>query len=235
LEARVAQRTAALDHANKELETFSYSVSHDLRAPLRHINGFSAIVLKDNEGKLDAASVDYLKRINAASARMGLLIADLLALSRVSRQELNKRDIDLSDLAGQVADALSQAHPGREVLVTVKPEMKASGDPGLVRIVLENLLGNAWKFTARTGEAWIEVGLEQRDGETVYCVRDNGAGFDMKYADKLFAPFQRLHTDGEFKGTGIGLSIVQRIVARHGGRIWAQAGVDKGAAFYFTF
>jgi PAS domain S-box-containing protein len=234
LEARVAQRTAALDHANKELEAFSYSVSHDLRAPLRHISGFIAIVLKANEGKLDAASVDYLNRINAASARMGLLIADLLELSRISRQKLNKRDFNFSELAGQVVDSLIQAHPEREVRVTVKPEMKANGDPGLVRIVLGNLLGNAWKFTSRTNEPAIEVGLEERGGETMYYVRDNGAGFDMKYAHKLFEPFQRLHTDNEFKGTGIGLSIVQRIVVRHGGRIWAEAKAGEGAAFYFN-
>ena len=234
LEARVAQRTAALDHANKELETFSYSVSHDLRAPLRNISGFSTIVLKTNEDKLDAASVDYLKRINAASERMGLLIADLLELSRVSRQELKKRDFDLSALAGEVVNSLVQTHPGREVRVTVEPEMKAHGDPGLVRIVLDNLLGNAWKFTSRATEPGIEVGLEERDGETVYCIRDNGAGFDMKYAGKLFAAFQRLHTPAEFEGTGIGLSIVQRIVVRHGGRIWGEAEVGKGATFYFT-
>jgi PAS domain S-box-containing protein len=235
LEARVAQRTAALDQANKELEAFSYSVSHDLRSPLRHISGFSAIVLQANEGKLDAASVDYLKRINAASERMRVLIEDLLALSRVSRQELHKRDFDLSELAVQAANSLVEAHPEREVRVTVKPEIKARGDPGLVRIVLENLIGNAWKFTARTNEPAIEVGFEARDGEVVYYVRDNGAGFDMKYADKLFAPFQRLHTAREFQGTGIGLSIVQRIVARHGGRIWAEAEAGKGATFYFTF
>jgi PAS domain S-box-containing protein len=234
LEDRVAQRTAALDHANKELETFSYSVSHDLRAPLRHISGFSAIVLKENEGKLDAVSADYLKRINAAGERMGVLIDDLLALSRVSRQELNKRDFDLSELAVQAANSLVKAHPEREVRVTVKPEMKAHGDPGLARIVLENLIGNAWKFTARANEPAIEVGLDERDGETVYYVRDNGAGFDMKYAHKLFEPFQRLHTDREFQGTGIGLSIVQRIVARHGGKIWAEAKTGDGAAFYFT-
>jgi PAS domain S-box-containing protein len=234
LEDRVAQRTAALDHANKELESFSYSVSHDLRAPLRHISGFIAILLKANEGKLDADSVDYLKRINAASERMGLVIADLLALSRVSRQELNKQDFDFSELAGEVANALVQTHPGREVQVTVKPDMKAHGDPGLVRIVLENLIENAWKFTSRANEPRIEVGLEERDGETVHYIRDNGAGFDMKYAHKLFEPFQRLHTNNEFKGTGIGLSIVQRIVARHGGRIWAETKVGEGAVFYFT-
>jgi len=234
LEHRVAERTAALDHANKELEAFSYSVSHDLRAPLRHISGFSAIVLEANEGKLDAASVDYLKRISAASERMGLLIADLLELSRISRQELNKRDLDLSEFARQVVDVLVKAHPEREVKVTVKPDMSTSGDPGLMRIVLENLIGNAWKFTSRANEPGIEVGFEQRGGETVYYVRDNGAGFDMNYAKKLFEPFQRLHTNREFQGTGIGLSIVGRIVARHGGRIWAEARVGEGAAFYFT-
>jgi PAS domain S-box-containing protein len=234
LEDRVAQRTAALDQANKELEAFSYSISHDLRAPLRHISGFSAIVLKANEGKLDAASVDHLKRINAATERMGRLIADLLALSRVSRQDLNKRDFDLSKLAGEVIDSLIQAHPERDARVAVAPQMKANGDPGLVRIVLENLIGNAWKFTLHANPPRIEVGHEERDGETVYHVRDNGAGFDMNYAHKLFAPFQRLHTDREFEGAGIGLSIVQRIVARHGGRIWAEAKAGEGAAFYFT-
>jgi PAS domain S-box-containing protein len=234
LEERVAQRTAALDQANKELESFSYSVSHDLRAPLRHISGFSAIVLKENEGKLDEVSVDYLKRINAAGERMRVLIDDLLALSRVSRQELHKRDFDFSELAGQVVNSLAKAHPERRVRVTIKPEMKAHADPGLVRIVLENLIGNAWKFTSRANEPAIEVGLEERDGETVYYVRDNGAGFDMKYAGKLFGAFQRLHTPAEFEGTGIGLSIVQRIVARHGGRIWAEAEAGKGATFHFT-
>jgi len=234
LEDRIAQRTAALESANKELETFSYSISHDLRVPLRHIAGFSAIVLKENEGKLDEVSVDYLSRIEAAGQRMGLLIDDLLALSRVSRQELRTRDFDLSELAGQVADTLAKTHPDREVRVTVKPEMKTLGDPGMVRIVLENLIGNAWKFTSRTNEPRIEVGSDERDGKVIFCVRDNGAGFDMKYADKLFAPFQRLHTDKEFEGTGIGLSIVHRIVARHGGRIWAESEVGKGTAFYLT-
>jgi len=234
LERRVAQRTAALDDANKELEAFSYSISHDLRAPLRHIGGFGAVVLRENEDKLDAASVDHLKRIVAAGERMEQLIADLLALSRVSRQEMHRRDIDFSDLAGQVAKALIQAHPERQVRLLVKRGMQASGDPGLVRIVLENLIGNAWKFTSRTPDARIEVGLEQREGATAYYVRDNGAGFDMSYARNLFEPFRRLHTDTEFAGTGIGLSIVQRIVARHGGKIWAEAAVGTGATFHFT-
>jgi PAS domain S-box-containing protein len=234
LEDRVARRTVALDHANRELESFSYSVSHDLRTPLRHINGFAALLLKANKDKLDAVSVDHLQRIGAASERMGRLIADLLELSRVSRQELNKQDIDLSTMAGEVIDSLVQAHPERQVRITLASGMRAHGDPGLLRIVLENLLGNAWKFTARADRPGIEVGLEERQGEPAYCVRDNGAGFDMKYAGKLFGAFQRLHAAAEFEGTGIGLSIVQRIVARHGGRIAAEGEPGKGAAFYFT-
>ena len=234
LEHRVAQRTAALDHANRELETFSYSVSHDLRAPLRHIRGYSALLLELNEGKLDADSVAYLKKIEAASARMSLLIGDLLALSQVSRQELNMRVVDLSALAMEVIDTLVQAHPQRQVRATVSPQMRVHGDPALIRIVLENLLGNAWKFTARAIEAEIEIGLEVREGESVYFVRDNGAGFDMKQAHLLFEPFKRLHRSTEFEGSGIGLSIVQRIVARHGGRIWADARVGEGATFYFS-
>ena len=235
LEERVAERTAELDYANKELEAFSYSVSHDLRAPLRHISGYSAIVLKENEGKLDAATLDYLKKIDAAGRRMGVLIEDLLALSRVSRQELKKRDFDFSALTGQVVKSLVQVEfLDREIQVTVMSAMKAQGDPGLVRIALETLIGNAWKFTSHAIKPEIEVGLEERGGKTVYYVRDNGAGFDKKYADKLFAPFQRLHTEKEFQGTGIGLSIVQRIVGRHGGKIWAEASVGAGAAFHFT-
>lgn len=227
LEDRVAQRTA-------ELETFSYSVSHDLRSPLRHISGFSAIVLKANEGRLDDASVDYLKRITAAGERMGALIDDLLALAQVSRQEMKTQTFDLSNLAGQVADSLARAHPERRVRLSIEPGMTASGDPGLIRILLENLLANAWKFTARVNDPIIEVGCTPRGNEAAYFIRDNGTGFDMKYAHKLFEPFQRLHTEHEFEGTGIGLSIVKRIVARHGGWISAEAGVGAGASFFFT-
>ena len=234
LERKVAERTAQLEVLVQELDSFSHSVAHDLREPMRHITGFSAIVLKTNETRLDEDSVDCLHRITAACERMGLLIDDLLALSRVSRQELNRQDFDLSDLAGHVVGSMVSAHPERKVHVSVKPDMHARGDPSLVRIVLENLIGNAWKFTSRTDEPRIEVGCEERGGETVYFVRDNGAGFDMKYADKLFGAFQRLHTDREFKGTGIGLSIVQRIVARHGGKTWAEAKVGEGATFYFA-
>ena len=227
LEGRIARRTA-------ELESFSYSVSHDLRAPLRTITGFSAIVIEKNQTKLDPQSVDYLKRIGAGADRMALLIDDLLKLSRVSRLEMKRQDIDLSDLAGKVIDALIKTHPGRKLEVTVAPDMSVNGDPGLVRILLENLLENAWKFTSRISEASIEVGYEERDGETAYFVRDNGAGFDMQYADKLFGAFQRLHADRDFEGPGIGLSTVQRIAARHGGRVWAEGKTGQGATFYFT-
>ncbi len=228
LEDRIAQRTA-------ELESFSYSVSHDLRAPLRAITGFSAIVLDKNEAILDAESVDCLRRIWAGAERMALLIDDLLNLSRVSRQEMHRCDIDLSDLAGKVIGALKQSDSGRDVRAVVAAGMTANADPGLARILLENLLGNAWKFTSRTGEARIEVGRCEGSAEAVYFVRDNGAGFDMQYVHKLFQAFQRLHTDSDFEGSGIGLSIVQRIVARHGGKAWAEGRKGEGATFYFSF
>ena len=228
LEERIAQRTA-------ELESFSYSVSHDLRAPLRAITGFSAIVLEKNEGALDADSVNFLNRIWAGAERMALLIDDLLSLSRVSRQQMDRRDIDLSDMCEKVIGTLKQAHSGRAVRAVVTPGMTVNADPGLVRILLENLLGNAWKFTSRTQEASIVVGRSEGDGPAAYFVRDNGAGFDMQYVHKLFQAFQRLHTDSEFEGTGIGLSIVQRIVTRHGGKAWAEGKVGEGATFYFSF
>jgi PAS domain S-box-containing protein len=227
LEKRVAERTA-------ELEAFAYSVSHDLRAPLRHISGFSAIVIKANEGKLDSASVENMGRIAAGAQRMSELIDDLLQLSHVSRQEIRMRTIDLSELSASVVRNVAQADPERDVVIVIAPDMTIDGDPGLMHIVMQNLLANAWKFTSRTARARIEVGRAERDGERIYFVRDNGAGFDMKYAAKLFGAFQRLHSPGEFEGTGIGLSIVQRIVARHDGRIWAEAALGKGATFYFT-
>jgi len=227
LEKRVAERTA-------ELEAFAYSVSHDLRAPLRHISGFAAIVIKANEGKLDSVSVEHLRRIAAGAKRMSELIDDLLKLSQVSRQELRRRTLDLSEVAAGVLGSLAQAHPEREVDLVIAPAMIVDGDPGLMHIVMENLLGNAWKFTSRAARARIEVGRVERNGEQVYFVRDNGAGFDMAYAAKLFGAFQRLHSPDEFEGTGIGLSIVQRIVARHAGRIWAEAAIGKGATFHFT-
>jgi len=234
LEDRVARRTGELERANHELQAFSYSVSHDLRAPLRAISGFSNIVLEANEGKLDEASVKNLLRILTGAERISELIDDLLDLSRVSRQEMRMRDLDLSDLAGMVTASLAQAHPERNVDVVIAPAMRAEADPGLLQIALENLLGNAWKFTSHTAAARIEMGCEDREDERVYFIKDNGAGFDMAYADKLFGAFQRLHSQNEFEGTGIGLSIVQRIVAKHAGRIWAEAKPGTGATFYFT-
>ena len=234
LEKRVAQRTSELESANKELEAFSYSVSHDLRAPLRSILGFGKYLMEDNHDQLDAEGRVRLRRILAAGDRMGELIEDLLNLTRVSRQEMRRRHFDFSALAQRVASALTDTHPERRVQAIVQPGMTANADPRLIQIVLENLLGNAWKFTARNDAARIEIGATQLDGATIYHVRDNGAGFSMEYAHKLFAPFQRLHGHDEFEGTGIGLSIVQRIVSKHGGRIWTESASGKGAAFYFT-
>ena len=220
--------------ANKELEAFSYSVSHDLRAPLRGIAGFSQALTEDEADKLSAKGHDYLKRIRAAAQRMGDLIDDLLRLSRVSRADFKKEPADLSALATVVGGELRKAHPDRDVEIIVQPTVTATADPRLVRILLENLVGNAWKFTSKTEHAKIEFGARDDAGERVYFVRDNGAGFDMSYADKLFGAFQRLHSDKEFAGTGIGLATVHRIVVRHGGRIWAEAAVGKGATFHFT-
>jgi PAS domain S-box-containing protein len=234
LNADLSHRLRDLQIANEELESYSYTVAHDLRSPLRAIHGYSALVMKTNAGKLDQASVDDLKRVQAASERMGELIDDLLNLMRVSRQEMRRQDFNLSVSAAAVVAALAAAHPERTVPVTIQPDMHAHGDPGLMRVVLDNLIGNAWKFTARTGAARIEIGTEQRDGKTVYYVRDNGAGFDMEYAHKLFTPFQRLHGHEEFAGMGIGLSLVKRVVVKHGGEIWAAGKEGHGAIFYFT-
>jgi len=234
LEQRVVERTQALEQANREMQSFSYSISHDLRAPLRAINGFSKIVLAENAGKFDPETVDHLGRIAAGAERMGRLIDDLLNLSQVSRTELRRQAVNLSQLAGEVAKNLAQVHPERQVEVLIAPDMMVDADQGLIQIALENLIGNAWKFTSRTDGAKIDVGQYVRDGEMVCFVRDNGAGFDMRYADKLFGAFQRLHTQREFEGTGIGLSIVQRIVIKHGGRIWAEAKPGAGATFHFT-
>jgi PAS domain S-box-containing protein len=233
-EDSVRQLNVELEAANKELESFSYSVSHDLRAPLRGIDGFSHTLLQDYAGQLDARGRDYLQRVRAASQRMGQLIDDLLELARLSRGEMQRALVDVSALARSVAGELQQSQPGRRVELIVAPGMRAHADPTLLRVALVNLLGNAWKFTGRLSQAHIEMGVTQHNGETAFFVRDNGAGFDMAYADKLFAAFQRLHGRQEFEGTGIGLATVQRIVHRHGGRIWAEARVGQGATFYFT-
>ncbi len=234
LETRVEQRTAQLQSANKELEAFAYSVSHDLRAPLRAIEGFSHILLNKYGGVVDETGQDYLRRVRAASQRMGELIEDMLTLSRVSRSELKREDVNLSDLARAVAADLRQRSPGRSVQFTIVPHVVAHADPHLMRVVLENLLGNAWKFTSKRGEARIEFGAEKRDGRLVFFVRDNGAGFDMAFVDKLFGAFQRLHSTAEFPGSGIGLASVKRIIHRHGGQVWAEGVVDRGATFYFS-
>ena len=234
LEQRVAERTAELQTANRELEAFSYSVSHDLRAPLRAIDGFSKILEQDCAAQLGEAGRDYLARIRRSAQRMGELIDDLLNLSRIGRIELTRADVDLSAQANAISDALRAASPERDAQFAIAQGMKARGDARLLRIALENLFSNAWKFTARRAPARIEFSQKEVDRETAYCIRDNGAGFDMAYAGKLFGAFQRLHDAREFPGSGIGLAIVQRIIARHGGRIWAEAEPEKGATFYFT-
>jgi signal transduction histidine kinase len=234
LEQRVQERTAQLEYTNGELEAFCYSVSHDLRAPLRAIDGFSQALVEDYGSSVPEDGQRYLSRIRSSTQRMGQLIEDLLNLSRVSRGALARRDIDLSELARQVAADLQQRDPGRKVELLVWDGIGGNADPRLLRAVLENLIGNAWKFTAKREDARIEVGSLRDQGRITLFVRDNGAGFDMAYADKLFGAFQRLHSANEFAGTGIGLATVQRIVHRHGGRIWADAQPGKGAVFYFT-
>jgi signal transduction histidine kinase len=234
LRAELEQSNARLLAANRELEAFSYSVSHDLRAPLRSIAGFGNILLRDYAPRLDARGMDCIRRMIAATERMSQLIDDLLNLSRISRADFNRQPADLSALAATVIQDLRAAEPARTIDVKIQPGMRASADPRLLRIALNNLLGNAWKFTRSNPDAFIEFSMNSRDGESVYSVRDNGAGFDMDYAENLFTPFQRLHQATEFPGTGIGLAIVQRIIHRHGGRIWAEGKPGEGAAFHFT-
>jgi signal transduction histidine kinase len=236
LEQRVAQRTMQLEQANRELESFSYSVSHDLRAPLRAIDGFSQILGKNYAALLDAKGQDYLGRVRRGSQRMGELIDDLLHLSRVSRQETVRSKVDITRLARDIAQDLRHAHPARQVEFTIAPNMTVDADPKLIRIVLENLIGNAWKFTHKRSDARIEVGMIAKtdSGDPAVFVRDNGAGFNMDYAHKLFNAFQRLHAGSEFEGSGIGLATVQRIISKHGGRAWAQGKEGDGATFYFS-
>lgn len=238
LERRVQERTAQLEAVNKELEAFSYSVSHDLRSPLRSIDGFSQALLEDYGSSLDAQGQNYLQRVCAATHRMGQLIDDMLNLSRVTRSEMSRDKVDLSHLAQSVADHLQKMQPERSVEFRINNNLSAQGDARLLRVALENLFGNAWKFTGKQQHAVIEFGALQADdqvnGNSAYFVRDNGAGFDMQYANKLFGAFQRLHTAAEFEGTGIGLATVQRIVQRHGGHVWAEGTADRGATFYFT-
>lgn len=229
-EQELQQRTTELEAANKELETFSYSVSHDLRAPLRAIDGYSKILSEDYAAALDPQAQQYLERTRDAAQRMGLLIDDLLGLAHTARHVLKKSDTDLGALAREAIDRLSTSK--RQVNIEIEDELTAHADTKLMAIVLNNLLGNAWKYTARTPDAKIEFGKEQRDNQEVFFVRDNGIGFDMRFANKLFHPFQRLH-GADYPGTGIGLATVQRIIQRHSGQIWAEAEVGKGATFYF--
>jgi signal transduction histidine kinase len=238
LELRVREVTrqrAELEAANRELESFSYSVSHDLRAPLRGISGFCRALEEDYGAGLAPQGLDYLHKVQDSSRQMAELIDALLGLSRMLRAELHPSKVDLSSLARAVAADLQKAAPGRQVDFIIEPKLSVYADRAMVRAVLQNLLSNAWKFTGQVPRARIEFGaLPQPQGGPVFFVRDNGAGFDMKYADKLFAAFQRLHSSREFPGTGIGLATVQRIVQRHGGRVWAEAEVNQGATFYFT-
>ncbi len=233
LERRVIERTSQLEIANKELEAFAYSVSHDLRAPLRAIDGFSRILMEDFSGQMNAEAQSLLGRVRDAGQNMSQLVDSLLWLSRMTRAELRRESVDLSLLARKAIENLRQMNPERAVKFSIQSDVSAHGDVRLLGIVLENLLGNAWKFTSKQQEAVVSFGAEQRDGATVYYVRDNGAGFDMAYANKLFGAFQRLHSASEFEGTGIGLATVQRIIHRHGGRIWAESEPNKGATFYF--
>lgn len=234
LERRVAERTAELSAANAELESFSYSVAHDLRAPLRHIHSFSRMVLQDYAGTLDAAGAELLEKVCASSVRMGRLIDDLLTLARLVRCDLRVGEADLSRLAREAADDLREAEPGRAVEFVIADGLRVQGDAVLLATVVQNLLGNAWKYTSKHASARIEFGTARQDGRPVYFVRDDGAGFDMAYAGKLFKPFSRLHSLREFEGSGVGLAAAQRILARHGGRIWCEGEVERGATFYFT-
>jgi signal transduction histidine kinase len=231
---RLIETATALTASNEELEAFCYSVAHDLRAPLRGIQGFSQALLDDYTAVVDAKGQDYLKRVSTAALRMSELIDDLLTLSRISRGSLLRGPVDLSAIARETTRVLAQHHPDRTVHTVIADGLSVTADERLMRIVLENLLENAWKFTAKTPAPAVEVGAATIDGAAAYFVRDNGAGFDEAYASRLFAPFQRLHSEKEFPGTGIGLATVQRIVRRHGGRVWANAAIDRGATIYFT-
>lgn len=234
LERRVHERTAQLEAANKELESFAYSVSHDLRAPLRALDGFSEALLAACASKLDIESLHYLDRIKEAARKMGVLVEELLNLSHIARREMNRSLVDITALAQGITDELIASFPERKVEFSIDPSMEADADFNLLKIALDNLIGNAWKFSSAKADARIEIGCDSSSGEKVFFVRDNGAGFDMAYADKLFTAFQRLHGAKEFPGTGIGLATVHRIIAKHGGRIWTQASPGTGAIFYFT-
>jgi signal transduction histidine kinase len=241
LEQRVAERTRELEKraaellaANNELDAFAYSVSHDLRAPLRSIDGFSQVLLEDYGAQLDDAGRDSLQRVRAASQRMATLIDDLLKLARVTRAEMRTERVDLTGMARDIVADIQRTTPDRQVEFAIAPGLEAEGDARLLRVVLDNLLRNGWKYTGKQPQPRVEFTAVDENGDRVFVIKDNGAGFDMKYADKLFGVFQRLHSTAEFEGTGVGLATVRRIITRHGGRIWAEGVVDQGATFYFT-
>ena len=233
-EKDAARYAVELEAANKELEAFSYSVSHDLRAPLRAIKGFSELLADKYKDKLEKEGQENLQRVLDASRQMGSLIEDLLRLSRVSSSEMSRQKVNISELADKITRNLLGSQPDRTVNFNIDPDMFADCDPGLIRVVLENLLGNSWKFTGKQQHSKIAFGCEESVDQKTFFVRDNGVGFDMAYAEKMFAPFQRLHSSSEFEGTGIGLATVQRIIRKHGGRVWVEAKVGEGATFYFT-
>jgi light-regulated signal transduction histidine kinase (bacteriophytochrome) len=234
LEQRVRERTAELEASTRELDAFAYSVSHDLRAPLRSLHGFSQVLLEDYAGVLDETGVGYLHRLQANALRMAQMIDDLLRLSRTTRAELRQEVVDLAGLADTIVEELRAAEPARVVEVSVADGLTSVGDIHLVQLALYNLIDNAWKFTSHRPEARIELGRTGEGAESVFFIRDNGAGFDSRFADKLFEPFQRLHSAEDFDGSGIGLAIVYRVIRRHGGKIWAESGTDQGATFFFT-
>jgi signal transduction histidine kinase len=234
LAAEQAELVRDLEHKNRELESFSYAVSHDLRAPLRRIDSYAKAVTESQAGRLDETGRRFLERVRESSQEMSQLIDDVLYLSKVTQAELREHEVDLSAIAGLALERLREAEPGRALEAKVRPGVIVSGDGQLLRIALENLLANAWKFTAKQPVARIEFGVAQPGGEPTYFVRDNGAGFDMTYVDRLFGPFQRLHLASEFPGSGVGLATVQRIIHRHGGRVWAEGMIGQGATFHFT-
>ena len=230
----MAARNLELENLNKELESFIYSVSHDLRAPIRTMSGFANIIMEDYADKLDEEGKSHLLRIQAGSKKMAQLIEDLLRLSRITRQEMERTETDLSSKASAAVATLRESDPGRNVEVVIHPALKASADPRLIELALLNILENAWKFTSKTEQARIDFGATEKNGKMVYFVKDNGAGFDPLCVEKMFLPFHRLHSEQEFEGTGIGLAIVERIIHRHNGTIWAEGEAGKGATIYFT-
>lgn len=234
IEQALQERADELARVNKDLESFSYSVSHDLKAPLNTLLGFSRLIQEDYQNKLDNTLNDYLQRIEHSAIQMKNLIDDILNLSRISRIEMTKHDTNLSRLVFSIIEELKTSHPERNVQVIIADDVSAKTDSKLIHIALSNLIGNAWKFTEKTAGARIEFGSINQNGQIIYFIKDNGAGFDMKRSQYLFTPFRRLHTDQEFPGTGIGLAIVERVIERHGGKIWAESEIGNGATFFFT-